>query len=215
MTATHTREATENSTVHVAPLINSFGGTTLPRQLPEALLLDGELVIATDLVWAVIAPCGCVTEGLTAATDVRLLRTGEEARAYRHDGITPLIERDRELGYTYALMHHADYDHTASGVADQGGTRCPHDPYLGIAVVHPPAGYWWGTSDELFGRRTYKRHLVRETFIDHRQPMPGAALCETVATVDKQWHGGSWLIETVPCRACEEAALTIEREARQ
>lgn len=193
--------------------------------------LSGELIAATDLVWVVIAPCGCVTEGLTAATvelpcvgtvppnvltrgDVRFLRTGEEARVYRHDGITALIERDRELGFTYSLMRRVDYDRTMGGATDSPAARCPHDPYLGIAVVHPPAGYRWATSDQFFGRRTYKRHLVREDLIDHHPPS-GVGLCNAAATIDRLWHGGSWLIETVPCRACEQVALKIETRSHR
>lgn len=216
MTAIHTpHDTTRNGSGQAPPLINSFDGPTLARQAPEALWLAGELVAATELVWAVHAPCGCVIEGLTAATDVRLLRTGDEARVYRHDGIWPLIERDRELGFTYVLTHRADHDRAMDDDTGLSGRTCPHNPYLGTPIVHPPAGYWWGTSDALFKhRRTYKRHLVPEEFIDHQQPMPGAALCGTDATIGKQWRGGSWLIETVPCRDCEQAALKIESETR-
>lgn len=176
------------------------------------LSYDGELWPARDLIWVIYAPCGCLQGGLCAETDSRLLNTAEQARVCHHDGVVPLIERDRVLGYDYRLLHKSTYEH----VAGANGTppACLHHPHLGIPIIHPPAGYWWATSDQLFGRRTYRRHLVLIGDIDSRYttPVTRRALCETPATAGQRWHGGSSLLQTVPCRQCEISAQQLEPE---
>lgn len=96
---------------------------------------EGKPVLARDLTWAHFSPCGCQC-GVMVAQSGSFLVPDEETAWKEFYESAAIRKREKDRGYTFKLMRHAD------AVVSLGG-KCPHTPMWGVPDESAPEGFAW------------------------------------------------------------------------
>jgi hypothetical protein len=169
--------------------------------------LDGETLPASELCWAMIAPCGCisavhmVTENAVTETAAWKVMAGSAAE----------LKRDKARGFTIKM---AKVD-AVCRLQD-----CPHDPKWGYADAPRPEGYSWAAH-----MNSRVLHLVKlEESDGEREWVESgsdgwrtkvASLCEKSEEIVRVWSRKWYRTDgKVECSQCVKRAERLIRDGQ-
>jgi hypothetical protein len=129
------------------------------------LELYGEPKPVDDLVWAFIAPCGCLSgllvAGLAHTPSYEPVVSEEQAWREYYPSAATMRNQDKKAGFTCKLM-------TRQQAAAKGIGKCPHLPRWGVPETPHLEGYEW-----VIYHNTRSQHLVEWLWGDETKiPFP-------------------------------------------
>lgn len=172
--------------------------------------LDGEVLPARELAWAMFASCGCVAALHMMTTDT----INEEATWKQLSGSAQMIKRDKARGFTIRMVKHREVPFD----------DCPHSPKFGYMPPPTPAGHSWATTS-----RVRALHLVPLTRVDDKDASEEwtvgstdwrtkfTSFCgkvsEPAGLWTRKWYRSDGKIECSRCVKLAEAQVLIPDEA--
>lgn len=168
--------------------------------------LDGETLPASELCWAMIAPCGCIS-----AVHMMTENTVTEAAAWKAmTSSAAELKRDKARGFTLKM---------AKVEAVARLQDCQHDPKWGYVKPPQPDGYSWAVS--LDSRVLHLVPLVEAPPGGTEWVEPEgtdwttrvASLCGKCETVSRGWTLRPYLTDgKVECAQCIKRAARLAQE---
>lgn len=159
------------------------------------LEFDGAPVPASELVWTMVAACGCVC-GMTMVDPPRepVLTTADMAWSAFYEGAAELKRRHQSEGAIMRLVRRDTLPRLT----------CEHDPKWGVSPIPELDGYEWAVAS-MVGKRGRRQHLVPAVRDRHAKT---AAICGSEDygfAWHPEWHYTDLIAE---CMRCIKRATT-------